>query len=180
MELGLNQQFSRTMPGEVSTRWLKNLVDQEAELLRTGAANLLTHEDQKRAIANSTKEYLWELKEEFTNCVELFNAYRGGANIANAAKIFNVANSSGDFILFRNTLKLVISNPAVGVINMSFISRDRLPMTSKDTQKRSGYDLIAQVFPFNDLAWTYHGERVQIKAVVRYMFTEFVRASAVF
>jgi hypothetical protein len=46
--------------------------------------------------------------------------------------------------------------------------------------KKEGYDLIAQLYPFNDLAWTFHGERVNVEAVVRYLFTDFVKSSAIF
>jgi hypothetical protein len=191
MSTGMHENFGQLSPRPTSSsggsdnNWIKQLVEKEAEALRSGVADFLGNEDHRRVVVESTKEYMLELKEEFAESVDLFNSYRGGAHLPNSIKIFNISNSAGDFILFRNTLKLVVSNPAMGVINVSFVSRENafkksVPMTSADPVKREGYDLIAQLFPFNELVWTYHGERVNTKALVRYLFTEFVRSSAIF
>jgi hypothetical protein len=54
------------------------------------------------------------------------------------------------------------------------------PVMKEEGKKREGVDLIAQLYPFNELVWTYHGERINIPALVRYMFTDFVKSSALF
>ena len=160
--------------------WLKRLVKNEAELLRTGSGDLISHQDHRFVVEQATYEYMTHLKDEFIKCVDLFNAYRGGSHLPNAVKVFNVSNSHCDFIIFRNTLKLVIANPALGVINFSFISRTQAFKKPNVKTKREGYDLIAQLYPFNDLAWTFHGERVRLEAVTRYLFTDFINSSAVY
>ncbi|MGZ3695245.1 MAG: hypothetical protein ACXWQO_13985 [Bdellovibrionota bacterium] len=160
--------------------WLKRLVDNESELLRTGAGDFISHQDHRKVVEEATLEFMHEIKEEFLNCVDLFNSYRGGSHLPNSVKIFNISNTAADFIVFRNTLKLVISNPALGVINCSFVNRANTFTKAPVKSKKEGYDLIAQLYPFNDLAWTFHGERVNVEAVVRYLFTDFVKSSAIF
>lgn len=163
-----------------STHWLKRLSENETELLRTGSGDFVSHQDHRKVVEEASLEFMHQLREEFLNCVDLFNSYRGGSHLPNSVKIFNISNTQADFIIFRNTLKLVISNPALGVINFSFVNRANTFTKAPVKTKKEGYDLIAQLYPFNDLAWTFHGERINVEAVVRYLFTEFVKSSAIF
>ncbi len=158
--------------------WIKRLVRNEAELIRTGTGDLLSHQDHRQVVEEITLEFMEHIKNEFIGSVDSFNSYRGGAHLPNSVKIFNVSNTPTDFILFRNNMKLVISNSALGVINFSFISRHSSYKGSPVKTQKEGYDLIAQMFPFNELAWTFHGDRINVECVVRYMFTEFIKSSA--
>lgn len=169
------------MSGELPAEhdWIKKLVRNEAELLRTGTADFFSHQDQRKVVGQATIEFMQQLKAETIRCVDLFNAYRGGAHTQNAVKVFHVADTVADFIVFRNGLKLAVTNKAFGIINFSFISRKNPFQKTKIKSKNEGYELIAQLFPFNELAWTFHGERVQAKTVIRYMITEFIKSSAV-
>jgi hypothetical protein len=178
-EIQVPRQIMGTRPSR-DAHWLKRLVDNESELLRTGAGDFISHQDHRKVVEEATLEFMHEIKEEFLNCVDLFNSYRGGSHLPNSVKIFNISNTLADFIVFRNTLKLVISNPALGVINCSFVNRANTFTKAPVKSKKEGYDLIAQLYPFNDLAWTFHGERVNVEAVVRYLFTDFVKSSAIF
>ena len=178
-DISVPRQIMNSKPSS-DANWLKRLVDNEAELLKTGSGDFVSHQDHRKVVEDATLEFLQELREEFLKCVDLFNSYRGGAHLPNSVKIFNISNTAADFIVFRNTLKLVVSNPAMGVINFSFVNRANTFSKAPVKTKREGYDLIAQLYPFNDLAWTFHGERVNVEAVVRYLFTEFVKSSAAF
>jgi hypothetical protein len=178
-EIQVPRQVLKARPSK-DANWLKRLVENEAELLRTGSGDFISHQDHRKVVEEASLEFMAELKEEFLACIDLFNSYRGGSHLPNSVKIFNISNTAADFIVFRNTLKLVISNPALGVINFSFVNRANTFTKAPVKTKREGYDLIAQLYPFNDLAWTFHGERVNVEAVVRYLFTEFVKSSATF
>ncbi len=178
-EIQVPRQVLKTSPSK-DGHWLKRLVENEAELLRTGSGDFVSHQDHRKVVEEASLEFMSELRNEFLACIDLFNSYRGGSHLPNSVKIFNISNTAADFIVFRNTLKLVVSNPALGVINFSFVNRANTFTKAPVKTKREGYDLIAQLYPFNDLAWTFHGERVNVEAVVRYLFTEFVKSSAIF
>ncbi len=177
-EIQVPRQVLASRPSK-DQHWLKRLVENEAELLRSGSGDFLSHQDHRKVVEDATLEFMNELREEFLACVDLFNAYRGGSHLPNSVKVFNISNTASDFILFRNTMKLVVSNPALGVINFAFVNRSNGFSKPTVKTKREGYDLIAQIYPFNDLAWTFHGERIRVEAVVRYLFTEFVKSSAI-
>jgi hypothetical protein len=178
-EIQVPRQVMKARPSK-DGHWLKRLSENETELLRTGAGDFVSHQDHRKVVEEASLEFMQELRDEFLNCVDLFNSYRGGSHLPNSVKIFNISNTQADFIIFRNTLKLVISNPALGVVNFAFVNRANTFTKAPVKTKKEGYDLIAQLYPFNDLAWTFHGERVNVDAVVRYLFTEFVKSSAVF
>ncbi len=166
-------------------RWIKQLVRNEVNLSHTGTGDLVGHQDHKKVVGEATVELLISLKEEFTSCVDMFNSYRGDKDMFNSIKIFHVSKTAADFILFRNNLKFLTSNENLGVINFSFISRMGLLPQQTDTENKTNsskesYDIIAQIYPFNELAWTFHGERINMEALVRYMFVEFVKTSAVY
>jgi len=176
-DIHYSQPLNKSKPAEKN--WLKKLVDNEAEFFHTGAIDSSNQLNHNRVIEEATVEFLQELREEFTNCVNLFNAYRGGVHMPSSVKIFSISNTAADFILFRNSLKLVISNPSTGVINFAFASRTNTFSKNSTKTEREGYDLIAQMYPFNELAWTFHGEKVSMSVLVRFLFTEFVRSSVV-
>lgn len=188
--MGIDADLSYTRPSNIAASaesrplgrgdWLKRLVRNEMDLIHTGSGDLTGHQDHRKVVEDATLEFMTRIKEEFIGCVDLFNSYRGGAHLPNSVKIFNVSNTASDFIIFRNNLKLVVSNPALGVVNLSFITRANAFTQPQAKTKREGYDLIAQMFPFNELAWTFHGEKVNLEAMTRFMFTEFVKSSAVY
>lgn len=184
-DIDMEQEIQITKPAQrtvISTdgHWIRRLVESEAELLRTGSGDFVSHQDHRKVVEEATVEFLAQMKDGFARSVDLFNAYRGGSHLPNSIKLFNVSNTAADFILFRNSLKLVVANPALGVINFSFVSRTASFTKPNIKTKKEGYDLIAQLYPFNDLAWTFHGERIAPEAIIRYMFTDFVKSSAVF
>lgn len=181
MQIDLPQNNSHKNRSGTAANWIRDLAETEADMIYKGTADIAATNDHRKIVEAATKEFMLQLKEEFLACSDLFNAYRGGAQVANAIKVFQVANTAADFILFRNTLKLVVANPALGVINLSFSSRTAMVTKSINPgKKREGVDLIAQLYPFNELVWTYHGERINIPALVRFMFTDFVKSSALF
>ncbi len=171
--------FSAARADSAQTDWIKDLVKSEAEFLRTGSYELIGQQDTQRIIADATTAFLKELKAEFEVCAALFNEHRGGGHLPNSVKVFHVSNTAADFIVFRNTLKLLVSNTANGVVGFNFLTRSS-PYAPQQPQRRGeGIDLIAQMLPFHDLVWTYHGEKANARAVVRYFFTELVKSSAV-
>jgi hypothetical protein len=179
-EIQVPRQVMKARPSK-DVHWLKRLSENESELLRTGSGDFVSHQDHRKVVEEASLEFMQEVRDEFLNCVDLFNSYRGGSHLPNSVKIFNISNTAADFIIFRNTLKLVVSNPALGVVNFSFVNRaNTFTKAPSIKTKKEGYDLIAQLYPFNDLAWTFHGERIHVESVVRYLFTEFVKSSAIF
>src|SRR5262249_50944718 len=105
-------------------------------------------------------------------------------------KVYNIAQSAADFMVFRNQVKLVVNNSTHGVIQISFAQHIRGTMsvdgmahgaTSNPIALPAGLsqaqELLAQIGPFRDVYWTFQGERITPAQVAKFYFIEFARAT---
>ena len=136
--------------------------------------------DPQQLVEESTIEFLTELREHLTEHAKVFNAFAENGTKYQEVKVYSIAQTAADFMLFRNQVKLVFSNTAHGLIQIAFTQHVRGTM-SVDGQIAGGvsqgqvHELIAQIGPFRDVAWTYQGEKVKAEQVAKFYFTEFVR-----
>ena len=184
--MGSYEDRSRTKePVAAQHGWIHDLaraeVHPEAEkLLQLGKAT-----DPQQLIEESTIGFLTQLRGRFTEYCRVFNAYsEGGARFAEL-KIYSIAQTAADFMIFRNQIKLVVSNTAHGVIQLGFAHHVRTTMDVNGAASSTGnvsseisgqsQELIAQLGPFRDSYWTFQGERVNPDQIARYYFAEFTR-----
>src|SRR5207244_4300493 len=107
----------------------------------------------------STIEFLSELRDQFTEFVRVFNVYSENGTRFHEVKIYNLANSAADFMVFRNQIKLLVANSAHGVIQISFAQHVRntlaingqSPATSNAPIGPGTQELLAQVGPFRNV-----------------------------
>ncbi|NUM87603.1 MAG: hypothetical protein HUU37_00225 [Bdellovibrionales bacterium] len=158
--------------------WVVDLAESEEQMLRSGTFDMPGHYDKQKAVEHATEEFLLEMKAEFSRCADRFNDVRG-VHSPHPVKVFLLSGTKADFLVLRGTVKLVVSNTAFGVVNLSFMSRATILGAAMPRRKDDGVDLIAQIHPFNEMVWTFQGESANAAAVVRYFFTELVRTSAV-
>lgn len=141
--------------------------------------------DPQQLVEESTIEFLTELREHFNEYARVINTYSEGGVKFHDIKVYSLAQTAADFMLFRNQIKLIFSNSAHGVIQISFAQhmRSTLAIDGQDQGRSNGgvslgeqsQDLLAQVGPFRDIVWTYQGERVAPEQVSKFYFIEFVR-----
>jgi hypothetical protein len=156
--------------------WIHSLAkgeqNPEADRLLQAASGGL---DPQQRIEEATVDFLTRLREQFTEYCRIFNGYSEAGSRFQEIKVYSVAQTAADFMIYRNQIKLVASNAAHGVIQVSFSQHQPLGANSQSTT--SAQELLAQVGPFGDVTWTYQGEKVQPSQVARFYFTEFVRAT---
>jgi hypothetical protein len=141
--------------------------------------------DPQQLIEESTIDFLMELREHFNEYARLFNGYSEGGGRFQEVKVYNIAQTAADFMVFRNQVKLVVSNAAHGVIQVAFAQHVRgtmaidgqTPGTPQASQQPGAQDLLAQVGPFRDIHWTFQGEKVTAEQVAKFYFAEFTRAT---
>lgn len=142
--------------------------------------------DPKQVIEESTIQFLEELRDLFTIYIKVFNSYNEGGARFSDVKLYGVANTPADFMLFRNNIKLVFANTAHGLISATFIQHSRggvaVDGAHVDQSKivagaRDNQDIIAQLGAFLDVRWTFQGEKVNPEQLVKYYFVEFVKLS---
>lgn len=148
--------------------------------------------DPQQLVEENTIDFLSQLRENFTEIARVFNSYSEKATRFPEVKIYSVAQTAADFMVFRNQVKLIVSNTAHGIIQLSF-SKHHHHVLSVDGQlqnsqnlKDSGtlgdgavgaQELVAKLGPFREVFWTYGGERVQAAQIAKFYFSEFVRVS---
>lgn len=185
-----NDPFSANLAGDHG--WIHDLargeMHPEADRFLQAASGGI--EPQQR-IEEATIQFLTELREAFTEYCRIFNGHSEAGARYQEIKVYSVAQTAADFMVYRNQIKLVASNAAHGVVELAFAQHNRAPqpgyVQTQQTQAaaqgteipraQSSHEFLAQLGPFGDVSWTFQGEKVQAQQVARYYFAEFTRAS---
>jgi hypothetical protein len=160
--------------------WISELVKFELSSSSSNTFSSLNTLDPRQAIEESTIDLLEELKDIFTNFARIFNSHSENNSKFSEVKIYNITNTAADFMLFRNNTKLVFANTAHGIINISFQKHQRSSLkvdSDNNSIQTSSKDLIAQLGAFNDVIWTFQGEKVDLNKLAKFYFIEFIKHS---
>jgi hypothetical protein len=171
------------------TAWIHDLARGETHPDAESVLQSARGFDPQLVVEESSINFLMELRDYLTEYAQAFNSFSEGASRFQEVKIFSVAQTAADFMLFRSQVKLLFSNAAHGMIQISFAHHLRSAM-SVDGQMHpqssgasltpalaSSQELLAQIGPFRDVYWTYQGERVSAEQVARFYFSEFARVT---
>lgn len=165
---------------EIETSWIEALALEELTMEESGYINFSESNEVEKVIERSSLEFISRLKDYFEFCVSQFNQYRLQHERGQAIKIFRIANTENDFMLFRNSLKLIVARKATDVISVGFLSNSGnifSPRVPGDLSQNAIHEIKAHIGPFNSVTWRYQGEIVEEKALVRYYLAEFIRNS---
>lgn len=166
--------------------WLHELVRAEIHPEAEQVLQLGRAFDPAQVIEEATVDFLTQLRESFSYFAKVFNAYAENGAKFQEVKIYSIANTAADFMVFRNQIKLVVANSAHGVISLSFSQHQRgttaINGQVQNTQPASPVDgqnqeLLAQISPFRDVHFTFQSEKITAEQVARFYFAEFVRAT---
>lgn len=175
-------RFQEGLPSQQG--WLHELARAEIHPDAEKLLQLGRSFDPQQLVEESSIEFLTELREHFNGHARIFNGYSENGARFQDVKVYAVAQTAADFMLFRNQIKLVFSNSAHGVIQISFAQhvRGTLAVNGQDqaslmTQAPGGQsqDLLAQVGPFRNVFWTFQGEKVTPEQVSKFYFAEFTK-----
>lgn len=174
--MATSKDFSPNLSG-----WIHDLARAEthpdAERLLGLASNL----DPHQVVEEETVRFLTELRERFAEFARVFNSYSEANARFAEIKLYSVAQTSADFMLYRNQVKLVVSNAAHGVITLAFTQHTRESFgfdgANPESTGAKAQELLAQIGPFRDVKWTFQGEEVKPEQIAKYYFAEFVRAT---
>ena len=106
-----------------NTYWIENLAQDEINMEESGIVNFSEHLDPMHLLESSSIEFMENLKEKFEFFTEKFNELRvNHQDKSRAIKMFKISNTVNDFMLFRNSLKLVVARRSPDVISIGFLS----------------------------------------------------------
>lgn len=152
--------------------WAASLAHTERRMERLGEVEYSNSFKKQETLKIQTAEFMNVLRQEFSKHIEIFNAARHSG--AHAVHLYRITNTEHDFMLFRNSIKLVISGQRSGRILFAF--NQFLGQIYTPAQSPT-FELEAQWGAFEQLFWTYRNERVQVQDIVRFFTSEFVRQS---
>ncbi len=164
--------------------WIKDLVKSEQRMEETGVVDMSIGFDNDQILAHETLHFLQLLKNEMIESSNAFNELKSSP--LGRIKIYGIAKTQADFMLFRNGYKMIFSMKSPGVISIRFNflgPNQYMPSTATNsgqaaTQLMEEHLIIAKRGPFKELQWTFLDQKVEFDAMVRYHISLFVRESA--
>jgi len=165
--------------------WIQDLVKAEERIDETGIVDMSIGFDNEKTLTLETYRYIQNLKNLMIDSANVFNEMKSSP--LGRIKIYGIAKTQADFMLFRNGYKMIFSLKAPGVISVrfNFLGPNQYISTqtptanaSVTTQLMEEHEIVAKKGPFNDLIWTFQNQEIQIESAVRYHITMFVRESA--
>lgn len=157
--------------------WIRELVKSEQRMEETGLVEVQSGDAERILLEQETVRFLEELKQEFVDAASAFNHLKASA--IGRIKIYGVAQTAADFMLFRNGFKMIFSqsNPGQIRVKFNFIGTNFIP-NEQDTASIEE-DLIDSAWgPFQELSWLYQGQEFKSKALVKFYLSKFIRESA--
>lgn len=162
--------------------WIKELIDSENKILESGIVDSNPEYKKQRLVVKSTLDLLLELKTQFTEVTQMYNELKPTPQ--SKIKIYTIAQTHSDFMLFRNGYKMIFTMKEPGVIEIRFnfigsqlISSIHSIESKVNSKILDDQKLILQVKPFDEVTWTYNGAEFKTESMVKYYLNLFVRES---
>jgi hypothetical protein len=163
---------------------LQELVKAEESIEESGMIDLNPQGDLNRALARESVQFLQYLKDEFIEAANTFNQIKKSP--LGRIKIYSIAKTEADFMLFRNGYKMIFSlkSPGQVSIRFNFIGPNFMEAQMPTVTAASAISYLeehvieAKCGPFNELLWTYQGQSIKVNNLIRHHLSMFVRESA--
>lgn len=175
-------------------QWIKELVRSEQQLEESGIIEISRQLDSQRLLAFETLQFLLRLKTEIVDVTTAFNELKNSP--VGKIKIYGIAKTHSDFMLFRDGYKMLFSIKSPGQISirLNFLGTTFIPQPTPQAQSTKSQSsanpnlqnesmiqeyLIDYTWaPFHEVIWTYKGQPLKIEYLVKEIFSLFVQESS--
>lgn len=164
--------------------WIKDLVFSEQQMEESGIVDVNYGLDKDKILAQETLSFMLKLKREFVDLSSAFNELKPSP--LGRIKIYGIAKTHADFMLFRNGFKMIFSVKSAGKISIRFnfigTQLNNNPNMSSDGQGARALieeEIVETKWgAFGQVIWSYHGLPVDLDHMVRHYLIQFVKESA--
>jgi hypothetical protein len=158
-------------------RWIKELVTAEQQMEEAGVVDMSVGFDPSRQLEDATVDFLTDLKLSFVEAASSFNQLKGSS--LGHIRIYGIAKTKADFMLFRNGAKLIFSMRHAGLVTVSYTATSGTYVPGMTKTEETAQDVLkAEWGAFGQLRWTYNERELQLDYLIRYYMSRFVRDSA--
>jgi len=157
---------SPTSSSELNMAWIENLALEEIGIDDTGIIHLGTLNTPEYTLEESSILLMQQLRDLFETHILHFNRYRGDDAIGAHIKIFKISQTINDFMLFRHSLRLLVTRKSHSCIQLAFLGPHHASEHCVELQAHLG--------PFNTIVWSYQGEAFSLQALTKFFLTEFI------
>ena len=162
--------------------WIENLALEELNMDNSGLVHIDDHLNPAHFLEEASIEFMNAIRDKIEILTIKFNEYRGEENNHSLIKLFKISNTVNDFMLFRNSLRLVFSRKANDLITIGFLSNGKNFYTPRLAPNGpvdgEVHEIRAHLGPFNNISWKFQGEDLDLDAMIRHYLSEFIRNSA--
>ena len=168
---------------KLSTDWIESLAFDEINMDEAGVVDFNNHLDPQSFLEEESIKFMNQIRDLFEVYITKFNELRGGPDSGAQIKIFKISNTVNDFMIFRNSLRLIFSRKASDLVTINLLANGKdifAPRVTSSHQQTgiSHHEISAIIGPFNSIKWKFQGEEVDIKSMVRHYLEEFIKNSA--
>lgn len=164
--------------------WIKDLVRAEDQMEESGMIDLSLGLDSEPALMRETLRFMTEIKQQIIEAATAFNDLK--TSPLGRIKIYGIAKTQADFMLFRNGFKMIFTIKEAGAISIrfNFMGPSYIPQTiptasqNANTAAMEEHLVQARKGAFQELVWTFNEQPVNMAALVRYHITLFIRESS--
>ena len=155
-------------------QWIRQLIQAEQAMEERGVVDI-SPGDGDLHLEGETIDFLQDLKSAFIEAAAAFNQFKN-TNIG-TIKIYGIAKTQADFMLFRNGFKLIFSMQKPGEVHI-YYSHLGGHVTGQSESSHQATDIVrAHTKAFGQLAWMYENQDVRLDHMVRFYMTRFVKES---
>lgn len=162
--------------------WINELIESENKILESGIVDSNPEYKKQRLVVKSTLDLLFELKAQFTEATQLYNELKPTPQ--SKIKIYTIAQTHSDFMLFRNGYKMIFTMKEPGTVEIRFnfigsqlISSVHAVESKVNSKIFDDQKLQIQVRPFDEVIWTFNGSEFKVDYLVKFYLNLFVRES---
>lgn len=174
-------EYKMEMNRTESKTWIRELVSADEQIEKSVMIDMNLGLDTQRILVNETIQLLLQLKADFAEAAATFNELKPTA--LGRIKVYGIAKTHADFMLFRNGYKMIFSVKNAGLISMRFHYVGNLAIP-QPTQKEQvtvvmNEELIeAKWGAFEEVLWTYKSISFKAEYLVRHYMTLFIKESS--
>ena len=161
--------------------WIRELVAADEQIEKSVMIDMNLGLDTQRILVSETVAFLLRLKTDFAESAAGFNELKPTA--LGRIKIYGIAKTHADFMLFRNGYKMIFAIKNAGLLGIRFhyIGNLAIPQPNQKDNMTIVMDeelLEAKWGAFEEVIWNYKGMSFKPEYLVRHYMTNFIKESS--